>query len=96
MNARINVSVFVAVLRQSDEFCWKLGALSIYEKNPEISVVAKGEFPIGKKLFHLVVNLQGGKTFCASFCAPFIAGSRRAFLCVDFVRQFVCLSLREF
>ena len=34
----------------------KLGALSIYEKNPEISVVAKVEFPIGKKLFHLVVN----------------------------------------
>ena len=32
------------------------GALSIYEKNPEISVVVKVEFPIGKKLFHLVVN----------------------------------------
>ena len=31
-------------------------ALSIYEKNLEISVVAKVEFPIGKKLFHLVVN----------------------------------------
>ena len=31
-------------------------ALSIYEKDPEISVVAKVEFPIGKKLFHLVVN----------------------------------------
>ena len=41
-------------------------------------------------------KVQGGKTFCASFCASFIAGSRRAFLCVDFVRQFVCLSLREF
>ena len=27
-----------------------LWALSIYEKNPEISVVAKVEFPIGKKL----------------------------------------------
>ena len=26
------------------------GALSIYEKNPEISVVAKVEFPIGKKV----------------------------------------------
>ena len=25
-------------------------------KNPEISVGAKVEFPIGKKLFHLVVN----------------------------------------
>ena len=32
------------------------GALSIYEKNPENSVVAKVEFPIGKKLFYLVVN----------------------------------------
>ena len=41
-------------------------------------------------------SLQGGKTFFASFCASFIAGSRRAFLCVDSVRQFVCLSLREF
>ena len=27
-------------------------ALSIYEKNSQISVVAKVEFPIGKKLFH--------------------------------------------
>ena len=25
-------------------------------------------------------RLQGGKTFCASFCASLIAGSRRAFL----------------
>ena len=33
-----------------------LRALSIHEKKPEISVVAKVEFPIGKKLFHLVVN----------------------------------------
>ena len=32
-------------------------ALSIYEKKPEISVAAKVEFPIGKKLLHLVVNL---------------------------------------
>ena len=30
--------------------------LSIREKHPEISVGAKVEFPIGKKLFHLVVN----------------------------------------
>ena len=35
---------------------WNSWALSIYEKRPEISVVAKVEFPIGKKLFHLVVN----------------------------------------
>ena len=41
-------------------------------------------------------RLQGRKTFCASFCASLIAGSRRAFLRVDCVRQFVCLSLREF
>ena len=40
--------------------------------------------------------VQGGKTFCAIFCASLIAGSRRAFLCVDCVRVFVCLSLREF
>ena len=30
-------------------------------------------------------KLQGGRTFCASFCASLIAGSRRAFLCVDCV-----------
>ena len=30
-------------------------------------------------------ELQGGKTFCASFCASLTAGSRRAFLCVDCV-----------
>ena len=32
-----------------------------------------------------LTKLQGGKTFCASFCASLIAGSRRAFLCVDCV-----------
>ena len=35
---------------------------------------------------------QGGKTFCASFCASLIAGSRRAFLCVDCVCLFGVLS----
>ena len=30
-------------------------------------------------------RLQGGKTFCASFCASLIAGSRRAFFCVFIV-----------
>ena len=38
---------------------------------------------------HAGANLQGGKTFCASFCASLIAGSRRAFLCV------VCLFVTE-
>ena len=33
-----------------------LGRFPFTKKNPEISVVAKVEFPIGKKLFHLVVN----------------------------------------
>ena len=37
-------------------------------------------------------SLQGGKTFCASFCASLIAGSRRAFLCVDCVCLFGVLS----
>ena len=50
-----------------------------------------GEFQNG-----MYVEVQGGKMFCASFCASLIAGSRRAFLCVDCVRLFVCLSLREF
>ena len=31
------------------------------------------------------LELLGGKTFCASFHASLIAGSRRAFLCVDCV-----------
>ena len=30
-------------------------------------------------------KVQGGETFCASFCASLIAGSRQAFLCVDCV-----------
>ena len=38
-------------------------------------------------------GFQGGKTFCASFCASLIAGSRRAFLCVDRVR--LCLFVGE-
>ena len=32
-----------------------MGAVHL-EKNPEISVGAKVDFPIGKKFFHLVVN----------------------------------------
>ena len=40
---------------------FRQGALSIYEKNPEISVVAKVEFPIGKKLFHLVSTPVRGR-----------------------------------
>ena len=43
-------------VRHFGRFPFSQRALSIYEKNPEISVVAKVEFPIGKKLFHLVVN----------------------------------------
>ena len=38
-------------------------------------------FPSGKT----GLAVQGGKTFCASFCASLITGSRRAFLCVDCV-----------
>ena len=40
-----------------------------------------------------VKPIQGGKTFCASFCASLIAGSRRAFLSVDCVCSCVCLLL---
>ena len=39
--------------------------------------------------------LQGGKTFCAIFCASLIAGSRRAFLCVYCVCLFVAGVLSE-
>ena len=41
---------------QETESSFTLRALSIQGKKPEISVGAKVEFPIGKKLFHLVVN----------------------------------------
>ena len=34
----------------------KVGRLPFRKKNPEISVGAKVEFPIGKKLFHLVLK----------------------------------------
>ena len=44
----------------------------------------------------ILIEYQRGKTFCTSFCASLIAGSSQAFLCVDCVRLFVCLSLREF
>ena len=38
-----------------------LGAFHLGKKNAEISEVGKVEFPIGKKLFHLVVNpVRGG------------------------------------
>ena len=35
---------------------WHIGRFPFGKKNPEISMGAKVEFPIGKKLFHLVVN----------------------------------------
>ena len=39
------------------------------------------------------LRVQGGKTFCASFCASLITGSRRAFLCVDW-RCRLCLFVK--
>ena len=53
--SQLTIAVFAAVNHLNGP-PRKQRALSIYEKNPEISVVAKVEFPIGKKLFHLVVN----------------------------------------
>ena len=38
-------------------------------------------------------RFQGGKPFCASFCGSLIAGSRRAFLCVDWPCR-LCLFLK--
>ena len=43
----------------------------------------------------LYCNIQGGKTFCASFCASLIAGSRRAFLCVGCVVAGVLSEVHE-
>ena len=42
--------------------------------------VFSGERKLG--FLGIRLRLQGGKTFCASFCASRIAGSRRAFLTV--------------
>ena len=78
---KIIVSVFECITGETKESCvsrtvnrcasgwhrWSGGAFHL-GKNPEISVVAKMEFPIGNKLFHLVVNpgtwrwLGGGPT----------------------------------
>ena len=33
-------------------------------------------------------TIQGGKTFCASFCASLIVGSRQAFDCVCLLLEF--------
>ena len=51
-----------------------------------VDVVGFCLFLIIKMCFVGGFAVQGGKTFCASFCASLIAGSRRAFLCVDCVR----------
>ena len=37
-------------------------------------------------LLSIPTDVHGEKMFCVSFCASLIAGSRRAFLCVDSVR----------
>ena len=42
---------------------------------------SSGERRLGTRQ-QIYAAFQGGKTFCASFCASLIAGSRRAFLCV--------------
>ena len=61
-------------------------ALSIYEKNPEISVVAKVEFPIGKKLFHLVVN--SGTWRCPTVDLELVQTTRNVNGTRDSVRKF--------
>ena len=63
-----------------------LWALSIYEKNPEISVVAKVEFPIGKKLFHLVVN--PGTWRCPTVDLELVQTTRNVNGTRDSVRKF--------
>ena len=61
-------------------------ALSIYEKNPEISVVAKVEFPIGKKLFHLVIN--PGTWRCPTVDLELVQTTRNVNGTRDSVRKF--------
>ena len=42
-----------------------MGAFHLEKKNPEISVGAKVDFPIGKKFFHFVVNSGAGTKMAA-------------------------------
>ena len=65
---------------------WWLWALSIQEKKPEISVVAKVEFPIGKKLFHLVVN--PGTWRCPTVDLELVQTTRNVNGTRDSVRKF--------
>ena len=52
MSSPLKVKYFYKV-----SFYWDiLGAFHLGRKKTEISVGAKEEFPIGKELFHLVVN----------------------------------------
>ena len=55
-SAKANQNEKRRTLRKSIILHTILRALSIQEKNPNISVGAKVEFPIGKKLLHLVLN----------------------------------------
>ena len=54
---------------------------SITPANPQQIVIRGADRKQPKSIFYI----QGRKTFCASFRASLIAGSRRAFLCVDCV-----------
>ena len=60
---------------------------SITPANPQQIVIRGADRKQPKSIFYI----QGRKTFCASFRASLIAGSRRAFLCVDCVSN--CLLL---
>ena len=68
------------------DFKWNdahTGNLSLLHPPPPPSRPRKNKGPSCSEL--VSSGFQGGKTFCASFCASLIAGSRRAFLCVDCV-----------
>ena len=60
---------------------------SITPANPQQIVIRGADRKQPKSIFYI----QGRKTFCASFRASLIAGSRRAFLCVNCVSN--CLLL---
>ena len=62
---------------------WKFSSPSVASHWSAILNFAKAKPEVALGQNESWFKIQDEKTFCASFCASLIAGSRRAFLCVD-------------
>ena len=58
-NATIGLKVWTVDAKKLKKSLWQPGRFPFRKKTPEISMGAKVEFPIDKKLFHLVVRGPG-------------------------------------